>query len=637
MRNLKKIFMGSFLSVAAVSCSFLDTEPNVIEAGTYYNSASELQYGLAGVYGALNNEASYGNYYSLMLSNIDDLSYFNRNTSQNLSQLLAHDASATEIYQAWIEFYAGIKNANAFMEAIADSEFDTNHQYWNEARFLRAYYHFILAQAWGDVPLKDAATLSPNDVNWPASSQLEVLKWSASEMEQCLYSYVKPESEEDSDEEEDSKAGTKVDIPSDPSAEDPALKTILAEQDLSVAPSRIVPSTMCGILARVYLFMAGESIDGTTPDMKHEYFGKAMKYSKAVIDCGRHKLNQSYSQIFINMIQDKYDNEYYESMWEVEFLGDRSGPSAWTNGRIGDLIGLQSTGEDTDFGKWACNYSYAQYNGSLKLFDLYYKVDRTDEDVAKMATFKAGDDLTLDNIAEKYAWDKRQAWNMCPYNYNGNDHVPAYPDPSPYAQNAYKGKTLRSYSKTPYVANKESTSQKADIVKGLRNAGKWRREVQYEGQGKAKDLYTTINFPILRYADVLLMYAEAYNEYIGSPTQDVYQYVVEIRNRAGISTKPFSEYASQEAFREFVHNERGRELVFEALRKYDLIRWGTFVSDIRNAYTQGPLSEEWPSGNNTATLSAQTIGQNVQERHILLPIPSIELGVNTSLKQNKYW
>lgn len=635
--------MGSFLSVAAVSCSFLDTEPNVIEAGTYYNSASELQYGLAGVYGALNNEASYGNYYSLMLSNIDDLSYFNRNTSQNLSQLLAHDASATEIYQAWIEFYAGIKNANAFMEAIADSEFDTNHQYWNEARFLRAYYHFILAQAWGDVPLKDAATLSPNDVNWPASSQLEVLKWSASEMEQCLYSYVKPESEEDSDEEEDSKAGTKVDIPSDPSAEDPALKTILAEQDLSVAPSRIVPSTMCGILARVYLFMAGESIEGTTDDLKHEYFGKAMKYSKAVIDCGKHKLNESYSNVFINMIKDVYDRTYYESMWEVDFLGDRSSSASWTNGRIGDLNGLQSNAA-SDFANWACNYSYGYYNGSLKLFNLYYETDRTDADKALMAGIsadmkaagKTGVDLTVESVAEEYHWDQRQAWNMCPYNYNGNANFPPYPDATGKSDGNYTNITLKSYAKTPYNVGDVSTSEDPTVARGIRNCGKWRRETIYEAQMSAKDLYTCINYPLLRYSDVLLMYAEASNEFNGAPSQTAYDCVEEVRDRAGIETLGFGNYSDQETFRQFVRDERARELCFESLRKYDLIRWGIFVESMKD-YLTDIQKEEWGSPNSTPTQAAKIIGQNVQERHILLPIPSIELGVNTSLTQNKLW
>ena len=85
----------------------------------------------------------------------------------------------------------------------------------------------------------------------------------------------------------------------------------------------------------------------------------------------------------------------------------------------------------------------------------------------------------------------------------------------------------QSMFKTPWVYNNnfampdiegldqtiEDAFDPADLVYdptvmcAVRNAGKWRRETVYEKQMSAKSLYTTINFPILRYADVLLMYA----------------------------------------------------------------------------------------------------------------------------------
>ena len=108
MRRIVTTILISAAALSAVSCSFLDREPNIIEAGTFYNSESEVQYGLAGIYGVMNNEQVYGNYYSLMLSNVDDLSYFNRSTTNNFSQQYTHDASSTEIYDAWKELYAGI-------------------------------------------------------------------------------------------------------------------------------------------------------------------------------------------------------------------------------------------------------------------------------------------------------------------------------------------------------------------------------------------------------------------------------------------------------------------------------------------------------------------------------------------------
>ena len=339
MNKLKNISASLLLMFGAVSCSFLDVDPEVITGDTYYNSEEEVLYGLAGVYGAINNEAFYGNYYSLMLSNTDDLCYYNRNSANNYSVWYQHDASSPEIYDAWTEIYKGIGNANSFMEAVADSEYDQDHKYWNEARFIRAFYYFILAQAWGDVPLRTEATTSPSNVACPATPQYDVLRWVVTEMEASLD---------------------------------------LADTDLTESPSRVTKTTMWGILARVYLFMAGETVSGNSAN-RHDYYGKAMEYADSVIQSGLHRLNPSYSQVFINMISDEYDTEYHESMWEADFYGNRSSSDNWSNGRIGDLIGLMSqpTG---NYDQVNCNFSYAQYNGSLKLWNLYWNVDRTDDE-----------------------------------------------------------------------------------------------------------------------------------------------------------------------------------------------------------------------------------------------------------------
>lgn len=587
----RKIYILAASLMAFASCSFLDVPPTVMVGG--YTSEEEALYGLAGVYGVINNEAFYGNYYSLMLSNVDDLCYFNRTSASNYSVWYQHDASSPEVYDAWTEIYRGIGNANTFMEAMENSEYDPDHKLYNEAKFLRAYYYFILAQAWGDVPLRTTATTSPSEVECEATSQLEVLKWVVAQMEECLP---------------------------------------LAEESLDNAPSRVVKTTMWGILARVYLFMAGESVSGTDAAMKHEYFGKALEYAGYVIISGKHKLNQGtekhdgYSQIFINMISDEYDTKYHESMWEAEFKGNRSSSDNWSNGRIGDLLGLQCQPDTYD--KVNCNFAYGQYSGSLKLWYLYWEEDRTDDEA------RLGDglnDQTFNWDGGSYiedrlqGWDRRQFWNMSPYNYiggtlkNGNTTVDTW---------------VAGIDKTPYRESSITTEHSPAVAKAVRDCGKFRRETEYEGVKGDRGPYTPVNYPILRYADVLLMYAEAYNEYNGRPSEDVFNdCIIPIRERAGIKTKPYSEYSSQEAFRQLVRNERGRELVFESLRKYDLIRWGIFKESMQQ-YLRDASSSEW-TGNTAA--AASTMAASVQSKHIVLPIPAIELGVNKKLRQNPLW
>lgn len=566
MKRLSNIFLAAAVLLFSNACSYLNVKPSIIDKGSYYSTKQEMQYGLAAVYGAMSNEALYGNYYSLMMTNVDDLSYFNRPTTSSYVQVYNHDASSSEIYAAWTQLYAGIRNANAFMKASKDSKLDPDHTMYAEARFLRAYYHFLLAQGWGDVPLRAAEVNSHADVMSAATPQYDVLCWVAAEMEGCLV---------------------------------PMTSTV------EIQPSRVTASTIHGILARVYLFMAGVSVQGGD---KQLFFKKAMEHADAVISSGDHHLHPDYSEVFKKMMSNSYDTSYRESMWEVEFYGDRTSAESWSNGRIGDLLGLQSSGS-SDYSSFNCNYAYGQYDGSLKLWDLYWSMDRIDSE------------KELPSIT-----DKRQEWNMCPYNYAGSDKL------APYGQTAPL--TCRpSIDKTPYSYNSKTTTQDPTTAQAIRNCGKFRREVQYEGCMNAKNLYTKINYPLLRYADVLLMYAEAQNEYEGFPSQKAYDCLLEVRERAGVSTALFSSF-DYEGFREIVRNERGRELCFESLRKFDLIRWGIFV-DAMNEYSTWTADERW-SKNGKAQYAAR-IGAAVQERHIYFPIPAVELGVNKDLKQNKLW
>lgn len=583
-KTIKYFISAVTAAMALVSCDFLDQEPKIISGETYYNTEQEVQYGLAGIYGIMASEDVYGNDYSVMLCQNDDLSYFNRATTSNYTQLYSHDASATEVYEAWTELYRGIKNANAFMNAMQTSEFDEDHTYYNEARFLRAYYHFLLAQGWGNVPLRDYEVNSHSLVMSAASPQFDVLKWAADEMEACHE---------------------------------------LASDDVSLTPERVTKTVIDGILARVYLFMAGESVE-CSADLKHEYYKLAMEHAKAVIDSRKHELNPDYSQVFINMISDQYDTQYHESMWEVGFLGDRSTPDKWSNGRIGDVLGLQST-VNSGYETAVCNYSYGQYNGSLGLWDLYWRTDRTDDE----------NEMTDDKIA---GWDKRQDWNLPPYNYRGSNGMSPYGNP-PADPAKDNGSCAGGVDRTPYRESKNGVRVRSDedptVGAGIRCCGKWRRIAEWEGHMTNKSLYNTINFPILRYSDVLLMYAEAYNEYNGAPTEEVFNYVKSVRDRAGIQTRPYSEYSGQEEFRQLVRNERGRELCFEGTRKFDLIRWGIFVESVKQYLTWADDSRFSQAG--TPTAAARNIGANVAERHQYFPIPAVELGVNKQLSQNPLW
>ena len=607
IKSILKLGTLALLTAALPACSFLDTDPQIIPDDGYYNSEQKLIYGLAGVYGVLNSEALYGNYYSLQIANADDLCYFNNyNNSESRPDRYNHSAGTAAIYDTWSKLYEGIKNANRYIEAVEKTEIDPGKLsvdiglYIAEARFLRAYYHFLLAQAWGDVPLRVKATTSPNpnDVQMAATPQEQVLKWCADEIEATIPDLYEP---------------------------------------IDNTPSRVSQTVAQGILARVYLFMAGESVKQIDGLDKKEMYRRAAYWANEVIASHKHDLNESYEEIFINMIRDQYDTQFHESMWEAEFLGDRTSATDWTNGRIGDLIGLRSQSRTTNYSEWACNYSYGYYNGSYTLWQLYWENDRTADETASATVI-----------------DKRLTWNLPGYNYRVmNNQKISYKNKAGETVTRYLQQT-QSMFKTPWVYNNnfampdiegldqtiEDAFDPADLVYdptvmcAVRNAGKWRRETVYEKQMSAKSLYTTINFPILRYADVLLMYAEAINEYAGAPDDQAKEAIREIRKRAGVKTDE-SLLGDYRSFRDLVRNERGRELAFEGLRKWDLIRWGTFVEKMHNAGTNQPTENKYRNVSYTNYASANYA--NVTARHIYLPIPTKELAVNHALRQNPLW
>ena len=119
------------------------------------------------------------------------------------------------------------------------------------------------------------------------------------------------------------------------------------------------------------------------------------------------------------------------------------------------------------------------------------------------------------------------------------------------------------------------------------------------------------NFTVMRYAEVLLMKAEALNE-LGR-TVDAEEPLYEVRSRAGLTDRSQIEGLTQEEMRDKIFHERRMELAFEGDRWFDLIRMK----------------------NGKGLEFLHSIGKlNAQEKHLLLPIPQQEREANENLEQN---
>ncbi|MCV9926055.1 RagB/SusD family nutrient uptake outer membrane protein [Flavobacterium sp. LS1R49] len=204
---------------------------------------------------------------------------------------------------------------------------------------------------------------------------------------------------------------------------------------------------------------------------------------------------------------------------------------------------------------------------------------------------------------------------------NGKEHIFSVQFEPNQAGNGSSGSTFQGTSFTGFTA-----TEPADIISDVAlfydiyEAGDTRRDVSYAKQllnPSTGTLYTfpkpifkkyldltnlatpgnvAINFPIIRYADILLSLAEAINEQ-GAPTTEAYELINQVRRRAygkPINTPDATVDLSglnQVTFRDALQEERKKEFVQEGQRWYDLVRWGTLVTEVKKVAAKASVTD----------------------------------------------
>ena len=356
---------------------------------------------------------------------------------------------------------------------------------------------------------------------------------------------------------------------------------------------RVSKQAVKGILARVCLNAAGRL-------GKPEYYESARTWAKSLIDENVCSLNPDYTDIFIKLMQDQYDIK--ESIWEVECYGN-----------------LEST-EMKETGQFVAYYT-----------PMYSKQDYLEDDVTKKSIARGrGVFYCTPQFYEYFEdGDLRRDWTIMPYMYR-NEAV---------------------FEQIPY--NEEFR---------FRWPGKFRRE--YEINLPVYSWGNSTNYPLLRYSDVLLMFAEADYMVSGSVSSEALEAVNKVRRRAfgfdpdtPLAEVDKTDFDADGGFMAYMQKERARELAFESHRRLDMLRWGIFLErmhEIGNELAAIPLKVVDPetqqsvdnpiftqSGSGFPMNSNPTGPEmmarsflNVSERHLLMPIPELELSVNKAITSN---
>tara|TARA_R110000744_G_scaffold316945_1_gene423607 strand:+ start:5575 stop:7107 length:1533 start_codon:yes stop_codon:yes gene_type:complete len=271
---------------------------------------------------------------------------------------------------------------------------------------------------------------------------------------------------------------------------------------------------------------------------------------KKVIDSGVYDLNDNYSDNFTEEISNTN-----ESLFEIQFDGNETG--VW--GGAGDNVyRAQAFEGDIAPRNYSSQQSMSVNQWVLDLFLSQQTIDGNEDPRAK---------ATL-------------VWN--------------YPNAMIY-QDVFANKMLGDDLNTVWVRKYLNYRKESAL-----SPGGW--------QG------ATNNWKILRYADVLLMYAEAENEVNGGAVS-AHNAINVVRSRVNM---PNYEGMSQVDLRQAIRDERVRELALEGWRFFDMNRWGITA----DRFEQNP------------EFRSNSQGVFVRGQHEYLPIPSQDVESNSNLNQN---
>lgn len=202
-------------------------------------------------------------------------------------------------------------------------------------------------------------------------------------------------------------------------------------------------------------------------------------------------------------------------------------------------------------------------------------------------------------------------------------------------------------SETPWIvaAKKGQMSGKTKETTYSRSGYFCKKMVHFEAATDAngKATYARTTYPLMRLADLYLLYAEALNESLNEPNDEVYYYIDEVRKRAGLKgvKESWSNYSrnpdkplTKIGMRDIIRQERMIELSFESKRFWDVRRWKLahiYYNQVERGWNVHQSTEQ--EYYNVITVQPLQF----TTKQYLWPIREAELMKNSNLIQNPYW
>jgi len=485
---MKKYIVIIFAALMLVpSCNLDETFYTHLDADTYIRDAASAKKVLLGLYRNLCDGDLYGDRLSIKYDLPTDIARVDGTSLTNNRDFCcnAHMPTNSWVQNTWRRLYDNIYDCSDFIERATAALKDMDEAnvritevYIAEARVIRALMYFELVRNWKNITLVKNTKESAAHASTFRQSKPE-----------DVYEYIETELSEAADV-----------LPWS------TMDTVRPSSDHMVSKGSAL-----GLLARVYTTWAGYPLRDETKWLK------AKEACEEIINSGRHDLLEDYEKLWDNVCNSKWDPT--ESLMEVSFYS----PSISSNS-ASNCSGM--------IGKW---------NG-------VYVVTNTTPIVRVDARYRA---ITV--FAAKWPDpqnDRRVALSIADHYYEGTDSLGLSYDKSKYyVESKIPGVRKVYYTRggtTPItletVSSPMATTGKKDAFRNGFYVAKYDLTKYVDPSRHLSDgNYSNANWYILRYADVLLMYAEAVNE-ISGPTQEAYDAINKVRRRAyGLYKAPVAE------------------------------------------------------------------------------------------------
>lgn len=560
-RNIKYTILSLIAPLFLLcGCYSLDKAPDYqVSDSTFWQTETHAREGIVGVYAMLHDEYVCGQQYAEDMAGEIAIGYDMDMVALSKGEI---DATSDFILNKWQTLYESVARANRVIRNVSQMQTLSSPlkaRYIGEAKFLRAFFYFTLLNNWGGVPYYDETCI----------------------IEDNFATMLEPRMNADT-----LRCKILADL-------DSAIVSLPEQGEWGAADyGRATKGAAQALKGKVLLY--------------GKRYEEAAALFKQVTESGKYSLNDSYKALFTpeGDSSDEIIFSIQNSGSDGMAMALRMGSGATFGGCLNNMV-LSTSFVD----------SYEYYDGTAFDWDEWFP--------GFTKHTKVRERVFLLQRGSTYKRPIRPAeMKTLKLSYYFRDPRMQYSVILPYM--TYTGWTADAEKEMEYLLPATGTGHES--YGSIRVNNDWKvyllRKFVPEGNmgGKLTNSSDTpVNFPLIRYADVLLMYAECLNE-----TGDIHGAATQLNKVRARVKMPKVRATTKEAMFQCIRHERAVELVGEGHNFMDLKRWG-LLGELDGKEEKDIL------GGALYTRSANA------KRYNLLPIPSHAIELNPKLAQNPEW